>query len=199
MALKAISTAALSLRKWPAPGQWTYQDYLDLPDDEYRYEVICGELYMSSVPTPLHQQVLRNLQFALWEYVKRLNLGEVLFAPCDIILEVGGTPVEPDILFIAKARANIITDKNVQGAPDLIVEVLSPSNPEHDRQLKFELYQKSGVTEYWLVDPQAHTVEVFVLKEKAYLLSGRYDVDDVAKSEIVAGFSVPVRDIFPRS
>ena len=126
-------------------------------------------------------------------------MGEVLFAPCDVILEVGGTPVEPDILFIARTRDNIITDKNVQGAPDLIVEVLSPSNPEHDRQWKFELYRNSGVSEYWIVDPQARTVEVFVLKEKAYLLSGQYDLNDVAKSEIVAGFSVPVRDIFPRS
>lgn len=83
MALKAISTAALSLRQWPAPGQWTYQDYLDLPDDEYRYEVICGELYMSPAPTPLHQQVLRNLQFALWEYVRffRISGGGLITAP----------------------------------------------------------------------------------------------------------------------
>jgi len=195
MTLKAISTAALPLRQWPAPGQWTYEDYLDLPDDGYRYEVIWGELYMTPAPGTGHQLTSGELEFALREFVKKNDLGIVLDAPCDVLLEPGGTPVEPDILFIAKERRHIITPKNVNGAPDLIIEILSPSNPEHDRERKFKLYQQSGVPEYWMADPEAKAIEVFVHQGNHYALLGRFESGQQATSKVLAGFSVAVDNV----
>jgi Uma2 family endonuclease len=197
MALKAISTTAATLRRWPAPGQWTYQDYLDLPDDGYRYEVIWGELYMTPAPNTKHQQTLAELMFALQEFVKANNLGLVLPAPCDVLLEPGGTPVEPDILFISQERTHIITPKNVNGAPDLIVEILSPSNPEHDRQRKFKLYQESSVPEYWIVDPDTRTIEIFTLSQGRYSLFGRFGAGQAAASKLLAGFEVEIDRVIP--
>lgn len=197
MALKAISTAALPLRQWPAPGEWTYEDYLDLPDDGTRYEIIWGELYMTPAPNVDHQMSSGELEFALRNFVKKHNLGVVLDAPCDVILEPGGTPVEPDIFFISQERNHLITPKNVQGAPDLIVEILSPSNPEHDRERKFRLYEQSGVSEYWLVDIEAGTIEVFVRREGGYVLLGRFGPGQVATSEVLKGFSLAVDDVMP--
>jgi Uma2 family endonuclease len=117
-------------------------------------------------------------------------------APCDVLLEAGGTPVEPDIFFIAQGRRHIITTQNVQGAPDLIVEIISPSNPEHDRDRKFKLYQESGVAEYWIVDPEAQTIEVFGLEQGTYILHGRFGPGQAATSIVLNGFRVSVDDIF---
>jgi Uma2 family endonuclease len=198
MALKAISTAAIPLRQWPAPGEWTYQDYLDLPDDGNRYEVIWGELYMMTpAPSTLHQRTSRNLGFALWRYVQEHNLGEVLLAPCDLVMEPGATPVQPDLLFIAQDCLDIITEKNVRGTPNLIVEILSSSNPEHDRERKFHLYEQSSVAEYWIVDPGVRSIEVFVLRQGAYSLLERFGPGEEATSQVLRGFSVAVDDVIP--
>ncbi len=198
MALKAISTAAIPLRRWPAPGEWTYQDYLDLPDDGNRYEIIWGELYMMTpAPSTRHQRVSRNLEFALWNYTQKNDLGEVLYAPCDLVMKPDATPVQPDILFIAKDRLGIITEKNVAGVPDLLVEILSAGNPRHDRVTKFELYEQAGVAEYWIVDPEAHAIEVFVLSQGAYALLGRFGAGEAAVSKALAGFSVAVDKVIP--
>ncbi len=197
MVLKAISTVALPLRQWPAPDEWTYEDYLDLPDDGYRYEIIWRELYMTPAPNTKHQMILSELGFALQSFVKARELGVVLYAPCDVLLEPGGTPVEPDILFIAQERSHIITAQNVQGTPDLIIEILSPFNPEHDRHRKYDLYEQSGVAEYWIVDPEAMTIEVFGLMEQdTYSLLGRFGVGKAAVSKVLKGFSVAVDEIF---
>jgi Uma2 family endonuclease len=198
MVLKAISTAALPLRQWPAPGEWTYEDYLAIPDDGNRYEVIYGELYlMSPAPTPIHQLVSAELMYMLQTFIKKNHLGVVLGAPCDVILDPGGTPVEPDILFITRARTHIIAEKNILGAPDMIMEILSPSNPEHDRITKFNLYQESGVKEYWIVDPQARTIEVLVLREGKYAQVGRFEGDAQARSDLLKDFQVALTEVFP--
>jgi len=200
MVLKAISTAALPLRRWPAPGEWTYQDYLDLPDDGNRYEVIWGELYMMTpAPSTRHQRVLRDLGFALWNYVREHDAGEVLIAPCDLVMEPGATPVQPDILFVARNRLDIITERNVHGVPSLLIEILSPNTPRHDRETKFDLYEQSGVAEYWIVDPEARTIEVFVLEQNRYTLRGRFGAGEEAASEILPGFLVAVDEVIPAS
>lgn len=198
MALKAISTAAISLRQWPSSGEWTYQDYLDLPDDGYRYEVIDGELYMAPAPDTEHQMTSGELEFALRAFVKTHKLGVVLDAPCDVLLEPGGAPVQPDIFFISQGRTHIITSQNVQGAPDLIIEILSPSNPDHDRVRKFKLYGQAGVAEYWIVDIRARTIEVFVLTEqRVYSLFGHFGAGEMAMSKLLAGFQVLVDEVMP--
>lgn len=198
MALKAISTIALPLRQWPAPGEWTYQDYLDLPDDGNRYEIIWGELYMMTpAPSTRHQRISRNLEYAFWNYVQEHNLGEVLYAPCDLVIEPGATPVQPDILFISRERLEIITEKNVSGVPDLLVEILSAGSSRHDRVTKFKLYEQAGVPEYWLLDPDTRTIEVFALRETKYQLWGRFRPNEAAIATVLSGFSIPVNHIFP--
>ena len=198
MVLKAISTAAIPLRQWPAPGEWTYQDYLYLPDDGSRYEVIWGELYMMTpAPSTQHQRILRDLGFVLWSYVQEHSLGEIFIAPCDLVMEPGATPVQPDILFIALDRLDIITERNVHGVPDLLIEILSPNNPRHDRVTKFDLYEQSGVAEYWIVDPEARTIEVFVLGQGKYSLLGRFGEGEKTTSKALKGFSVTVGDVIP--
>ncbi len=195
MTLKAISTAALPLRQWPEPGAWTYEDYRELPDDGYRYEVIEGELYMTPAPNIGHQKSSGELELALRIFVKKNKLGVVLDAPCDVVLEPNGTPVQPDILFVSNDRLNIITEQNVSGPPDLIIEILSPSTRDHDRDTKFTLYEEAGVREYWLVDPAARMIEVFVLAEGAYTLLGRFGAEESARSQVLAGFSVTVAEV----
>lgn len=197
MALKAISTAALPLRQWPAPGEWTYEDYLDLPDDGYRYEVIYGDLYMTPAPNINHQRTSGELEYALQRFVKQQDLGLVLHAPCDLILELHAAPVQPDIFFIAKERLDIVAEQSVQGVPDFIVEILSPSDSGYDRDRKFNLYRQAGVPEYWIVDPEKRTIEVFVLSEGTYSLGGRFGAGQAAASKVLVGFSVAVAAVMP--
>ena len=194
MVVKAISTAALSVRQWPEPGAWTYQDYQDLPDDGYRYEIICGELYMSPAPNTGHQLTSGELEYALQSFVRQRELGTVLHAPCDLILP-GGSPVQPDILFVSKTGNAIITPEAVRGAPDLIIEILSPSNADHDRERKYNLYEQAGVVEYWLVDPQARTIEIFGLANEAYTLAGKFESGQTAVSQALSGFTVQVDEV----
>ena len=142
----------------------TYEDYLNTPD-EVRYELLDGELVMVPSPGATHQRIVMRIAMALQPYVKRMELGEFFIAPFDVVLWDGdeANVVEPDLLFVSTARAGIITEANVQGAPDLVVEVLSPSTESRDRGYKRELYARHGVGEYWLVDPDARTVTVLRL------------------------------------
>ena len=142
----AVATVAKPPRKiskdyyWPPPqGEWTYDDYARLPDNGMRYEVIEGELYMGPALSPRHQRVIVALLRHLLEYLQRQPIGEVLISPIDVILSDDmATPVQPDLLFIAKDRLDIVKEKFIVGVPDLIVEVLSPGNPAHDRHIKFQ-------------------------------------------------------------
>jgi Uma2 family endonuclease len=142
--------------------------------------------------------ILSELGFALQTFIKASNLGIVLYAPCDVLLEPGGTPVEPDILFISNQRTGIITSRNVQGAPDLIIEILSPSNPEHDRHRKYDLYEQHGVAEYWIVDPETRSIEVYGLAEGAYSLLGHFGAEEMARSNLLKGFTVAVSEAIPK-
>ena len=137
----------------------TYQDYVNLPDDGHRYEPIHGELIMVAAPLTIHQIVVSNISFALQRFVKQTGAGIVLTAPIDVVFDEHNT-FQPDIIFIARERKSIITEKNIQGAPDLVVEVLSPSSFYYDWFDKKEVYQRSGVREYWLVDPLRRWAEV---------------------------------------
>jgi Uma2 family endonuclease len=184
-------------KKWPPEqGQWTYQDWLRLPDDGFRYEVLDGELYMTPPPAIKHQIALRNLSFKLGNFVAEKQLGEMLFAPCGVRLPGQPVPVQPDIFFVSTERRDIVGEEYVEGAPDLVVEVLSPSNWLYDRREKFQAYLAAGVPEYWIVDYRARTVEVFVREGETYVLLGKFEAGDVARSEVVAGFQVAVDDIF---
>ncbi len=180
---------------WPSAGRWTYEDWLRLPDDGFRYEVLNGELHMVPPPNIRHQRLSFRLAVKMANYVSSHQLGEVLEAPCGVRLPGQPVPVQPDILFIRAERLHILGREYVEGAPDLVVEVLSPHNWLYDRREKFMAYQEAGVAEYWIVDPRAATIEIFVLEEGLFTLLGQFGRGETARSRVLAGFEVSIGDI----
>ena len=191
-----IAKTKTASRWYPPPqGEWTYEDYLHLPDDGLRYEVIGGNLYMSPAPRPKHQKILLKLIAVLYDFVYGQELGEIYHAPIDVILPEQAAPVQPDLLYIPHANLEIVGETNIEGTPDLIVEVLSPGNATHDQITKFQAYAQSGVKEYWIVDGEAGVIDVFVLRGRAYAPLGRFTADEIVASEVLPALQVKVSDI----
>ena len=142
---------------------WTYEDYLALPDDGNRYEIIEGELYVTPAPTTDHQYSSGELFYLLKEFIRRNQLGELYYAPYEVHLSDDTRPVQPDLLFIRAENAPKGGTPYFVGVPDLVVEILSKSSIRTDTNAKFNAYEKAGIPEYWIVDPKARTVRVFVL------------------------------------
>lgn len=145
----------------------TFEEYRALPDSDQRIELIRGELIMSAAPKAAHQRVAFRLAIALQEHVEELGLGEVFIAPFDVRFS-NFSSVQPDICFVGSGNEERIGQDYLDGAPDLIVEVLSPSNRRDDLVRKRMLYADYGVPEYWIVDPEAKTVTVNVLTDDQY-------------------------------
>ncbi|RLC66448.1 MAG: Uma2 family endonuclease [Chloroflexi bacterium] len=181
----------------PPQGEWTYADYLRLPDDGWQYEVIYGRLLMNPAPSPTHQRIISELLTAIKIFLRQHPVGEVFPAPTDVVIPGKAEPVQPDLVFVAAERMDIVTQRAIEGVPDLTVEVLSPTNWLDDRRTKFALYAEIGVREYWIVDPDQRTVEVFSLQEGRYALVDRYGSDDTLRSDILPGFEVAVASFFP--
>jgi Uma2 family endonuclease len=139
---------------WPEQGSWTWDDYCRLPEDGQRFEIIHGVLYISPAPIYLHQLVVARLVRLLSNFVIERRLGVVLAAPFDVLLPGVAQPVQPDVLFISSDKQPAEDAANFEGAPDLIIEVLSKRTSRLDRTVKLDAYEKAGVSEYWLVDPQ---------------------------------------------
>jgi len=142
------------------PGNLTYEDYVGLPDDGRRYEILDGELEVSPAPAPRHQGVLRNLLFLLHGHVHERGLGSIFCAPLDVIL-ARDSIVQPDLIFVAAGRESMVTERAIEGPPDLAVEILSPWSDRRDRVAKAGLYARYGIRHYWIVDPVARTLEVY--------------------------------------
>jgi Uma2 family endonuclease len=189
-------------RDWPAPGEWTYQDYLRLPrrpDDGRRFEVIRGVLYVTATPTFPHQYAVGEIFSVLRDFGRRHGLGLALVAPFNIRLpERIGDPMAPDVMFFRKGNEPRDDGSDFQGVPDLVVEVLSPSTRRRDRTVKLEAYRDAGVAEYWIADPRARTVEVFGFSDDrtSYVEIGRYAKEDEVISVLLPGLRVPVAEIF---
>ncbi|MFQ6014317.1 MAG: Uma2 family endonuclease [Anaerolineae bacterium] len=179
----------------PEVPKFTYQDYLLLPDDGKRYQIIEGEVYIVPAPGPNHQRVVGILHSLLRAFVTVHALGEVFLAPCDVVLSQEDV-VQPDLFFISKGRRHLITEKNISGAPDLVIEILSPHTEKLDRTLKRKLYAKYGVPEYWLVDPVAKTVEILALRGEVYTRTGLFGVEDELRSPLLGGPLGPVSEVF---
>src|SRR5699024_10209322 len=174
----------------------TYDDYQALPDDGNQYQIIGGKLYMTAAPFTKHQRTVRNIFLILDDYVVQNDLGEVFFAPFDVVLSMTDV-VQPDVLFIAKERLNIITQKNIVAAPDLIVEVLSPATRQIDRNPKKALYTRHGVKEYWLADPESQSMQQFVLKDNQLVVAGQADSKTPSfKSHLLENLVVELQAIF---
>jgi len=140
-------------------ARWSYEDLLRLPEDGKRHELIDGEHFVSPAPTPRHQAVSFNLIRLLGNFVHATKCGRLYHAPLDVVLSPHSV-VEPDLLFISAGREHVIGERCLSAAPDLAVEILSPSSRRIDAVLKRHLYEKHGVAEYWIVDPEAAAVEV---------------------------------------
>lgn len=173
--------------------KYNYQDYLQLPEDK-RYEIIDGDLFMVPSPGESHQRILANIFNTLSNYVRQNKLGIVYFAPFDVLFSEEDI-VQPDIIFISNENKRIITKDNIKGAPDLIVEVLSPSTFKRDIGIKKKLYARHRVREYWTVDPEHETVEVFLLKDKEFD-GKRYRVKDYISLTVIKGLHIEVKEIF---
>ena len=173
----------------------TYEEFRRLPDDGKRYELIHGEVHLTPSPTTKHQCALQNLSSDLGPFVIKNGLGEVWTAPLDVRLS-HDTAVQPDLIFISNSRARIIKENYIDGAPDLVVEILSPSTAAHDRATKLALYAEAGVPEVWLLDPNAKTVEVLKLQGKKYVLDAALAGDQKLTSSQFPGWELPLTDLF---
>ena len=179
----------------PEPkARLTYEDYAKTPDDE-RWELIDGELIEMPSSTVPHQRVSMKAGTRLSVFVESGGLGEVFHAPIDVVL-ADTVVVQPDLVFVSNERADIITNANIQGAPDLVVEIRSPSTAGHDEVTKRALYERYGIPEYWMADPQAQTVNVLLLGENGYELAGIYTRGQTLNSPSLEGFSLNLDDIF---
>ncbi len=181
---------------WPMQGQWRYADYLRLPDDGKRYEIIEGVLYVANAPSIEHQFTVLKIAFHFELYNVEHNIGLVLTAPCEIHLSLTAKPVQPDVLFIRSERQPPPGTHFFEGAPDLIVEVISPSSIRLDRHIKFDTYERNGVPEYWLADPKARLVEVYTLSNDEYALLGQYTDDEIIESKVLAGLQIKTSTLF---
>ena len=174
--------------------KFTYIDYKNTPEDK-RYELLDGELVVVPSPRTDHQNTLLNLGIYLGVFVKERGLGNVYVAPFDVVLSDTDV-VQPDILFVSNERAGIVTEDNVQGAPDLVVEILSPSTAERDRTFKRSLYAQHGVREFWIVDTNAGRVEILTLGEQGFTLTATYNRDGELTSPVLEGLRIKLNEVF---
>ncbi len=178
--------------------KYTYDDYCELPDDGNRYEVIDGALYMAPAPHPRHQRILFNLTLLFAPFVTGGNAwGEAFFAPIDVIF-ASEDVFQPDLIFISRERLHIISDRGLEAAPDLVVEVLSPSTRSRDLNLKRRRYAHFGVPEYWPIDPETRTIRVLDLFGGEYVERGTFGVGDELTTSLIPGLVIPVEEVFER-
>ncbi len=170
---------------------FTYQDYLKIPEEAgYQFEVLEGTLIKEPSPNVLHQRVSRRLQRILEDYLWEVDPeGEVFSAPLDVTLSDNNV-VQPDLFYIASTQKTIINEKRIDGAPVLAIEIISPYNTRKDRLLKMRIYQKSGIENYWLVDPAEKIMECFALRDGIYALLASGMDEDVLEHPDFKGLSI---------
>ncbi len=174
----------------------TYDDYRTFPDnDGIRKEIIEGELFMSPAPSMKHQSISKRLFRILDDYITKNKLGEVWYAPCDVIFS-NINVMQPDILFISNENSKILTALNIKGAPDLIVEIISPSTVENDRIYKKLVYEKFGVKEYWVVDPDEERIEVWALEDGRFELFHQAGKGQKVKSKLLNDLELDLSQVF---
>lgn len=178
---------------FPGP-RFTYEDYKLMPEDK-RYEVIEGDLLMTPAPNVPHQKTLGRLYRKLAAFVEEEGLGDVLLAPTDVILSSENV-IQPDLLFVSQERLSVIDRDGVHAAPDLVVEILSPSTAVRDQVVKRKLYAKYGVREYWVVNPESRSVEVAVLGAGGLETWRTFPVSSTLASPLLAGLAIQVSELF---
>jgi Uma2 family endonuclease len=175
----------------------SYDEFQELPRHDSRIvELIDGEVFMTPSPNTAHQRAVRRLVVALSDYVEKNDLGEVFVAPYDVVFSKW-TALEPDLLFIRKDRRSIITEANVQGAPDLVIEILSPGNKAHDRKTKRDAYEKAGIPELWYFDPEEKSAEILNRgPDGRYAITAKLSGYDAIVTKILPGLSLTLDEVF---
>ncbi len=177
------------------PHNWAYEDLLALPEDGKRYEIIEGVLYEMPAANTEHALILmRLIRWIFGPLIWGMG-GEILTAPVDVFIR-DGDPVQPDLIILLPEQLELIAKRGIEGPPALVVEVLSPSNPEHDRLTKRALYARAGVREYWLVSPEAATIEILTLHDDRYAVHARVGGDEPLTSPILPTLTGTAAQVF---
>jgi len=177
--------------------KFTYDDFLNFPDDGRRHEIIDGEHVVTPSPNTKHQSVSMNLSVAIRNYLGQHPVGAVFAAPLDVVfsdLDV----VEPDLIYISRERAGVLTEQHVRGAPDLVVEILSPGTRRTDEITKRKLYERFGVAEYWVVDPELDAVKIYRRTAEGFTRVGELTAEggDALTTPLLPGFSITLAAVF---
>ncbi|MBI5915092.1 MAG: Uma2 family endonuclease [Bacteroidetes bacterium] len=176
---------------------WKVFREMEFPDnDRFIYELINGTLVKKAAPKPLHQLVSRRMTKFLEQFLEKNPAGEFFYAPIDVFFDdVNGT--QPDICYVSKERSFLIDmNEGILGAPDIIVEILSPGSVRYDRGDKKDLYEKFAVKEYWIIDPNNKAVEVYAMRENAYHVHVIFEAEGKAPSLQLPGFEVDLQELF---
>lgn len=179
----------------PPQGQWTYADYAAIPDDGHIYEVVNGVLYMAPAPSMGQQGISLEIAAYLRQFVQMAGLGRVFASPTDVELSVGDV-VQPDVFVVLNEHLDRMTYSRLIGAPDLVVEILSPGTMRHDLHEKLDAYVRTQVPEYWIVIPGEHVVELLVLEHGVYRSLGVFQGEAILPSRIVPAWPVTVGQFF---
>jgi Uma2 family endonuclease len=182
----------------PRAVKLTYDDFLLFPDDGQRHELIDGEHYVTPSPNPRHQRILGKLYLAIGNHLRANPIGEVFFAPLDVVMSEHDV-VEPDLLYLSRERAaQVLVPENVRGAPELVVEVGSTGTRKRDETIKRALYDRAGVTEYWVVDPEIDVVRVYRRGENGFErpVELRREAGDALTTTLLPGLEISLVEIF---
>jgi Uma2 family endonuclease len=181
----------------PASIKFTYDDVLNFRADGRRHEIIDGEHYVTPSPNTKHQRIVTTLTVALGRYLAGNPLGELFVAPFDVVLTELDV-VQPDMLYISRERMSVLTRQHVRGAPDLVVEILSPGTRTTDEVTKRKVYERFGVQEYWIVDPELDTIKIYRHTEQRFVRAADLSVEHADKltTPLLPGFSAILADVF---
>jgi len=175
----------------------TKEDYRLLPESGPRYQLIEGELYMSPAPSRYHQVISRNIQFLLMKHLEGHPLGELYNAPFDVYLSENDV-FQPDLVFVKRENFGVLTDAGIEGTPDFVVEILSPSNAYLDKKAKLRVYARTGVKELWIVDPETRILQVYDLQSDSQQPAATYGEGDTFTSAHFPGLAIRGAEIFKR-
>ena len=179
----------------PQQGHWTYADYAAIREDGHRYEIVNGVLYMTPSPSLGHQAIAGEIFAYLRNFVQMAGLGRVFVAPTDVELSYKNV-VQPDVFVVLNEHLDRMAGSRLIGAPDLVVEIASPSTARHDLREKQDAYTRAGVLEYWIVTPGEQVVEVLVLEDSLYRSLGVFHGQAILPSGIVPDLPVKVEQFF---
>lgn len=184
------------IKKIPQPKLLTYDDYVKLtPPDSGNFELLNGRIFFMASPTPTHQEISSLLHTYLGIYIINNKLGKLFAAPMDVLFTPHDT-FQPDLLFITKERLNIIGENKIEGTPDLVVEILSPSNDTNEMSYKKHIYGSTGVKEYWLINVEKQTLTFYKQIDNELRWQKDIQKNEVLQSEIITGFELDLNKIF---